>query len=368
MAHEIEIRDGKFSYVEYSATGLVTAWHGEGIAVNRALSLADAVATARLDYPVVKVPTYLSLIDPTTGQKVVRQSSMCFSVVRTDTNKELGRVGSEYEPVQNADHFAVIDPLLDRGLLTIETAGVLREGADAWILGKFDPDKMGKEFSEVVGGEIMPYVLFQANHSGRSENVIAETPIRVVCANTLAIAEHHYASASTTQRIRHTKGAVARTKDAAETLMADVVTRYEKLALSWKLMKRTKLSRADFNRLVVDVAAPDPRKRDEWNPEGRNADALIERHERKAAELGRAWMEGLGHTGDESAWEAYNGAVQVIDHNTDLFPTRGGALRSGALMTGTLRKTKEKILDGIIDFASESDTPNLDAVLAASDN
>lgn len=374
MAHEIEIRDGKFSYVEYSASGIVTAWHGEGTAVKDALSFDDAMALARLDYPVVKVPTYLSLTDPSmiTAQnptgKYVKKSEMCYAVVRTDTGKELGRVGGDYTPVQNREHFQVIEDLMQRGLLTIETAGVLREGADAWVLGKFDPDKMGPEFQEVVGGEVMPYVLFQANHSGRSENVIAETPIRVVCANTLAMAEHAYANVSTTQRIRHNGKAVERTKEAAETLMTDVVTRYEKLAVNFKMLKNTKLTDGDIVKLVVDVAVTDPRKRPEWNPEGRNADALVERYERKRSEFIRASRDPIGAFHDDSAWDAYNGAVQVIDHNTDLFPTKGGALRSGALMTGVLRKTKENILDTILAHCTGSETPVLDAILSASDN
>ena len=366
MAHEIEIRDGKYSYVEYSASGIVTAWHGEGTAVKDALSLADAMTLARLDYPVVKVPTYLSLVE--NGQKVVRKSDMCFAVVRTDTNKELGRVGGDYTPVQNAEHFAVIETLMDRGLLTIETAGVLREGADAWILGKFDPDKMGDTFKEVCGDEVMPYVLFQSNHSGRSENIIAETPIRVVCANTLAMAEHAYASNSTTQRIRHNGNAVERTKEAAETLMHDVVTRYEKLAVSFKLLKNTKLSDSDVTKLVLDVIAPDRSKRPDFVPDARNAEAIKARDEAKRKELFRAARDPIGAFHDDSAWDAYNGAVQVLDHNTDLFPSRGGALRSGALMGGTIRKLKDNVLDTIIAHCEGSETPILDSILNASNN
>ena len=368
MAHEIEITaDGKWSYIEYSETGLVTAWHQGGTAFSRGIGYEEAIREARLDYPVAKVPAYFSLVDGD-GKKFVRKSDMCFGVMRTDTNTELGRVGSDYECVQNVEHFRPIEELMNRGLLTIETAGVLRGGADAWILGKFDPDKMGKNFQEVVGGEVLPFVLFQANHSGRSENVIAETPIRVVCANTLALAEHGYATRDTTQRIRHGKGAVERTREAAENLMADIVTRYEKLAVNFKLMKSTKLSDADVIRLVVDKAATDPRKREEWNPEGRNAEALIERYETKRAELIRAARDPIGAFHDDSAWDAYNGAVQVIDHNTDLFPTKGGALRHGALMTGVLRKTKDSILDAIISHCEGSETPNIDRILAASDN
>jgi hypothetical protein len=56
---------------------------------------------------------------------------------------ELGIVGPQYESLQNRDAFQVIEPWVDRGVLHLELGGVMRDGADAWLLGRFDLDLFG---------------------------------------------------------------------------------------------------------------------------------------------------------------------------------------------------------------------------------
>ena len=87
-------------------------------------------------------------------------------------------------------------PLVDQGVLRLETGGVLRDGADAWLLGQWDLSKFGDVANEVFGAEgILPYATVMANHSGRRGILLGSTSIRICCSNTLGAAQWRWASA-----------------------------------------------------------------------------------------------------------------------------------------------------------------------------
>ena len=362
MAHELEIMDGRASFFEFAADGILTAWHCEGIAVTEAPTLLEAIALARLDYPVEKMPVYLNLTDAESGQKYVRRSDMTFSVIRTDRNIELGRVGPDYTPVQNVDAFRAIEPLLESGVCRLETGGVLRDGADAWLLARFDVERFGPVVREVFADEVIPFALFTTNHSGRCKNRVAETPIRVVCANTLQAAEHDIARSGKSVEVSHRGDAPQRMVEAATEMFAGIVERYETIANHYRALKSRILTEQEFVANVLDVVVPDPRKNPKFNPDAKTAEMVIERADRRRGLLTSKWYDGAGHVGDSSAWEAYNGVVEVIDHNVDgLFPTRGGAWRTASLLNGALAERKTAALSSLLTLAGVTDTAEADA-------
>jgi len=171
----------------------------------------------------------------------------------------------------------------------------------------------------------------------------------VVCANTLGVAESRTGDQSIT--IAHTGDANGKVIEAAQKLFAGIIERHETVAAHYRLLKQTVLSADEFDTLVLDPIAPDPRKHPRWNAEGRMANAVIERAERKWQVVTRLWMSGKGHTGDHSAWEAYNGAVEALDHDTDLFPARSGVYRTASLLGGWLAETKGTVLKGLLAHA-----------------
>jgi phage/plasmid-like protein (TIGR03299 family) len=88
-------------------------------------------------------------------------------------------------PLQNDQAFQFFDPFVSSGLVTLETAGSLREGKRVWILARI------AENSDVgiVGDDIVrKYLLLSNSHDGTTAVRVGFTPIRVVCANTLAMA------------------------------------------------------------------------------------------------------------------------------------------------------------------------------------
>lgn len=322
-------------------------WHREGVLLEHAPGFEEALELARLDYEVAKVGVYWR--SDSRPRRLV-ESEHAFLTVRTDRGTELGSVGPEYAPLQNRDAFQPLRPLVDAGILKLETGGVLREGADAWLLGRFDVERFGPVVREVFADEIVPYILVANNHNGRRKARIAETPIRVVCANTLDMADHDLARGrGRSVGVRHVPGAGRRMIEAVEELLRAIIERYEMLAKQYRVLKRVTLEPAQFDALVLDPVAPDPRSRPGWTARTPSAEAALERALGRRFEVHRLWTEGDGHVGDLSAWEAYNAVVQAVDHGTALFTVRHERTRS--LLDGRLRDLKRTCKHRLLDHA-----------------
>src|SRR5262249_43856688 len=153
---------------------------------------------------------------------------------------------------------------------------------------------------------------------------LGSTSIRVVCANTLGMAERQADGSESRRWVKGTPkhGAVEKLKEAADELFVRVLTSYEGVAKQYRLLMETPLPYAAFDRLVLDVVAPDPPRDPAFNPSAKLAEAVVARAERKRGEVRRLWMEGKGHSGERNAWFAYNGATEALDHNRELWPTR----------------------------------------------
>lgn len=341
MAHELHFTDG----VADCFVVAQTAWHNEGHVLVNAPSYAEALRLAHLDYEVKKERTYRRI-----GESEYAPNDLSYIVTRTDTGMELGSVGPDYTVVQNRDAFKVLRPLLDEGLATLETGGVLRNGADAWLMVRWDFSKFGPVVREVFNGEVLPYGLLACNHSGRRGILLADTPVRVVCANTLGFAEADGVGRKVA--VRHTGDAEARLVDAAHALWGNVIERYETLAQQYRVLKGAFLDEAMFRELVVKAAVDDPRQNPKFNPDAKLAEMVVARYEKKVQAITTLWTGGKGHSGDHSAWEAYQGLVEAVDHRPDLFPVRAGTYRTASLLDGRLAQIKRTVLTNLLGLAA----------------
>ena len=147
-------------------------WHGLGTKVMEALTSAEALKLAGLDWNVIQKPIITEEGIPVPGFK---------ANLRDVDEKVLGVVTDRYKVVQNTDAFSFTDELLGEGV-TYETAGSLQEGRRTWILAKL-PQKY-----IISGDEMIPYLVFMNSHDGTSSIKVAMTPIRVICQNTLNLA------------------------------------------------------------------------------------------------------------------------------------------------------------------------------------
>lgn len=305
------------------------AWHREGTILDHAPSLTRALIEAGLEFEVETRPLYVVMEDAEEGRKIVEEPYGHRAVVRTDRSEVLGVVGRRYQPLQNADAFKIFEPLLDEGVATIETAGSLRGGRDVWMLVKYDADRLETDGLDGID----PYGLITNNHAGRSAVRMTETPIRVVCANTLSAALRGRGVVS----VRHTASVGERTVEAAEEVFADVKVRYRRVAEGFRQLKDTFLTEAMFERLVLNVAAPVPS-----DPEAH----VKERTKERRLAILDSWHNGTGVDGLDSAWDAYNGLVEVLDHSP-LYEFKKRS-RVESIAIGSSARIKDKVYRNLI--------------------
>jgi phage/plasmid-like protein (TIGR03299 family) len=172
MAHEVE---QMFSVIE-------TPWHRLGRIVQAAPTTEEAIRLAGLDWTVSEHPIYRKseLVDPSQALVPIPSHK---AIVRDSDGANLGIVGKEYTPLQNKDAFKFFDPFLQAGECQFETAGSLRGGRTIWALAKINRDPL----VITKGDEVLKFLLLSNGHDGTMAVRVGFTPIRVVCANTLAM-------------------------------------------------------------------------------------------------------------------------------------------------------------------------------------
>lgn len=152
-----------------------SAWHGLGQVVERPVSDGEAIKLAGLDWDVS--------LEPLLRQDMSALESHV-ATVRSDTHETLGVVGRGFVPVQNAALFEWLRGLDGYADVTIETAGALGNGETVWAMGRCDG--LGLDLGD---GGVKPYLLVSNGHAGNRRVHIMPTTVRVVCQNTLRMAE-----------------------------------------------------------------------------------------------------------------------------------------------------------------------------------
>ena len=150
-------------------------WHGLGTMVQEAPTSEDALHIAELDWRVEQTPVFTDAGIEIPGYKANR---------RNTDGSILGIVSDRYRIVQNTEAFEFTDAIVgetEDGVVKYETAGSLCGGKRIWLLAKMPTKK-------VLDDNVEPYMFFSNSHDGTGAIKVGMTPVRIVCANTLAIA------------------------------------------------------------------------------------------------------------------------------------------------------------------------------------
>jgi hypothetical protein len=145
MAAELDYMTDGTANLFYSGVG-GTPWHREGVELGPDDCFDfDLVMDRHFSYPLEKLP-YYAPVDPAAApdERVYVEGRGAYYVWRPDTKKVLGPVGSAYEIVTNRQAFEVLKPLVDERVAALETGGVLRDGADAWLLVRWNLERFGR--------------------------------------------------------------------------------------------------------------------------------------------------------------------------------------------------------------------------------
>lgn len=323
MASNIEqFADGSSAF--FSAREV--AWHKLGTVTAGALTSEEALKTAQLD-SLVRVsdePIYTRI----EGEEIEMPKK--FLTYRNHPKKgltALGVVGTRYTPIQNLEAFEFLNHIADETGAVFETAGSLGNGERVFMTMKF-PESMKLASGQDV---IDNYIMAVNSHDGSSAFIVAVTPIRAVCTNTVRLA---LAQAKSKVSLKHTAGATAKVQQARETL--GVVFAYqEAFEAEVEAMLSVKVSDAQYKKFI-EAVIPEPKKKEV-------TDRQLNSIEKKRGELMALWNAPTQQNVAGTAWAAYNAVAEWADW---VKPIRGGDdkddLRSERMLFGGAEKLKAR--------------------------
>jgi phage/plasmid-like protein (TIGR03299 family) len=167
------------------------AWHGLGHVVDGTLPAREAFELGGALFRVEPRPVYTAGAEEVPGYR---------AICRTDTGAALSIMRSTYQPVQNDQLLRVAEAL--REDLEMDAVCVLAEGRKV----TFTASIRGAEGEVTRGDAVRQYLVGATSHDGTVAFQVLFTPVRVVCANTLAAALGGVGE-SNVRRIRHTRNA-----------------------------------------------------------------------------------------------------------------------------------------------------------------
>ena len=344
MAAHLEIDSNGVANV---LTNGFTAWHKDGKVWDRDPTFDEAMADTNQDYYVSKRPTIVQVNDNNGIGSPWYEDTGRYVTFRDDKNIILGGVGRNYEVIQNRDCYRSALPLLDGGFAKIKTAGVLREGADAWLMLELALHKMSAKVNKFYEGKHQPFALWHNNHDGTSKMAVCATTVVTVCWNTLQMSLN--GKYSDCIYIKHHNNAEEKLQEAANKLWDDLVNKFEIATSAYTSMQENYITDLQFLRIVVDSLLDNPENHPNWNPSAKRADEVRDRYQNKVQLLKDMWNGGaIGTDGAPSAWNAYMVTTEATDHREDILPTRGGSFRTGSLLDGQLREKKIKVFEGLM--------------------
>ncbi len=295
MGHAIEqFSDGTSAFF----TNREPAWHRLGTVTDGAQTAADALRIAQMDWHVYKTTEPITMQalteDGVTSVEVPNQFATYRHHPKTGQPDPLGVVGRLYTPVQNAEAFDFLSLLVDEHGAVFDTAGSLHGGKKVFVTMRMPKDIL-------VGGmdAVNMYLLATNAHDGSGAFIVAVTPTRVVCQNTLTMG---LSAARRSMSFRHTSNVTGKVAAARDTLgltfaYADA---FEKEAE--KLLAQS-MTNKQFSNFVEKLV---PMKKEPSARQATRRDEII-------WELNGLWNAPTQENIKGTKWAAYNTVVEWAD-------------------------------------------------------
>lgn len=171
MSHEVET-------MAYANT---VPWHGLGANVNPDATVDEMLVAAGLDWSLKPQPLFIKLGEE--GSERLLQVPEKRAFVRDSDDKVMTVASRAWRPLQNRDMMEFFRDYSEAGGVKLETAGSLRGGSVVWALARLDHN-----YQISKGDYVRGFILFISPHKVGSAITIRTTSVRVVCANTMAMA------------------------------------------------------------------------------------------------------------------------------------------------------------------------------------
>jgi len=296
--HDIENRNNVASFAFAGAT----PWHslGQKVEGDDTKNYISFLKAANMEWGVYKSPLYRK---DENNQFIPTQDS--FSVIRDVDNAYLGTVGPQWEPIQPSEALKWFQPVVDSGLATFETAGVLKNGRVIFAMCKIN-----SENNEVTKGDaINRYILLSTSFDGTQSTRAGFTNIRVVCANTLAQAKE--SAESKLLRIRHHRRQTE-VLDKVREIMVLANNEFQATMEQYRFLAKSKIvNHKDLVQYVIKVLDIELDENNEMPTRSKN----------RVKEVSDLAYIGVGS--DLAAgtwWSAYNAVTEFLSHKAGRNP------------------------------------------------
>lgn len=294
MSHEITINSDGQAEMAYIGNA---PWHRLGQQVTGAMTAAQALEMARLDWQVNKVQLQLPDGRPATN---------CYATVRQDNGLVLGAVGKDFTPLQNADAFKFLDGVVGESLAMYETAGSIRGGRRVWMLAK-----LPESVAILDRDPLETYLLLANGHDGSMALNVMYTPIRVVCQNTLSAALQGEGRKFATQ---HTIGIGTRMQDASQVLGLSHAY-FAEFVREAEILAKKRYTKAQLNTFLGELLGIDESRVAEIVANGGSAKTA---QEKVVDEMFGLALHGAGNEEwGKTMWGLYQGVTEYIDYHAN---------------------------------------------------
>ena len=306
--------------VETMAYAGEVPWHGLGTKVPADLTPEQMLEKAGLDWEVHKVD--LEYQSDSGWKNTVPGKK---GLVRSSDGAYLDTIGDDWNPLQNREAFEFFNDFVQAGDMEMHTAGSLEDGRRVWALAKI---KDG--FTLFGKDEVENYLLFSNPHKYGMSISICQTPIRVVCNNTITFALNGAKDdmIKVNHRAEFDADAVKETLGVAK----EKLDTYKEAAQFLSTKNYTKDSIVEYFNEVFPFTA---NKRD--SEMSRNTKLAMDVLDTQpGAEYGRGTF-----------WQAFNTVTYLTDHELG----RSNDTRLQSAWFGSNRKKKIVALEKAIEFA-----------------
>lgn len=232
MAHEVETM----------AFANEVPWHKLGNIVDPNCTVDEMLVAAGLDWTVRQLPLYAQAEDGELIKLPQRRA-----LVRDSDNKVLSVTGDVWKPFQNRDALEFFREYTEAGGAKLETAGSLRGGKIIWALASVQ-----KGFTLNRKDHVKGYILLTSPHEVGKAITVRTTTVRVVCANTMAMAMGQDSAQYSQNHL--TNFDTARAKEAIGLAREQI----EQAHLDAKTLSKLRMSEFDNVRFLAQFFMPTP--------------------------------------------------------------------------------------------------------------
>ena len=309
-----------------------TPWHGDGTKLTAPPTSQEAIIQAGLDWSVEALPLYADAVVYTEPHRLITSSTEKQKVGegqvvrRCSDGSILGVVGPRWTPVQNRDAFGFFDPLVQQGLAVYHTAGSLKDGKTIWILAQ-----IGENRTIVGDDSIGQFLLLSMGHDGKRSVQIQPTPIRVVCANTLNMADLGAEAVKAMLKVQHTRNAVTKLAEIGD-FIKPFLASYDETVEVFQILARAQVDARKVDEYLTALF-PDPTREGVSNSFARN----VRRQIMNKFEGQLLGYDAIPERFKRTYWTLYNAVTEYVDHDRGTDAHRMNSAWNGS---GTQLKAK----------------------------